>query len=278
MRAIRSVVTQEQVAVEIIVVVNGNRFDPQCYQELMGRPELKVVYQQQGSAPLAARLGRSMVAAPFFAFLDDDDEYLPGALSHRLQPMLTDEGVDYVASNGFRRLGDEDRIVVRQIKAIGRDPLLALNTENWLASCGGLFRSTSVSVDYFDGKTAYLEWTFLAYELASSLRMAFVDVPTFRIYDSPGSLSKSRAYREAEIAVLAKVLDLDLPRKVKRSVRLKRGRAYHTMSADHCGGGDIHSAWRYHFASLLSPQGWKYLLYTRKLVGSFLPNRTRTIG
>ena len=45
------------------------------------------------------------------------------------------------------------------------DPLRALVIENWLASCGGLFRSDRVSIDYFDGVTRHYEWTFLAYSL-----------------------------------------------------------------------------------------------------------------
>lgn len=185
-RAIASALSQENTDAEVIVVVNGTRFDPVCYEELRNMPGLTVAYQKEGSLPLAQQFGRVQVTAPFFSFLDDDDEYLPGALKHRLRPLLADKTVDFVASNGYRVLGDRDHIALTNIDAIRRDPLLALSVENWLVSCGSLFRSCSVSAEYFDGKTAYFEWTLLAYKLASTLKMAFVDVPTFRIHDSPG--------------------------------------------------------------------------------------------
>jgi hypothetical protein len=59
-------------------------------------------------------------------------------------------------------------------------PLRALKVQNWLASCGGLYRSRSVSIEYFDEEATYFEWTLLAYKLASKLKMAFVDVPAYR--------------------------------------------------------------------------------------------------
>ncbi len=265
-RAIASVTSQENVEVEVIVVVNGKRFDPAYYEELCGAPNLKVVYREEGNLPLAIRYGRSLVTAPSFAFLDDDDEYLPGALWRRLQPMLADETLGYVVSNGYSQSAGRDEPAVRHVDAVCKDPLRALLGENWLASCGGLFRSSSVGVDCFDGSTRYFEWTYLAYKLASSLKMVFVDVPTYRIYDSANSLSKSEAYLNAEIPVLAKILDLELPQDVKLSLREKMGRAYHTLSNFYRRKGELRRAWRFHLTSLGYPGGLRYLAYSRRLL------------
>src|SRR4051794_10798550 len=87
-RAIASVQSQQGVAVKVIVVVNGARVDPSCYQQLQRMPGLKVSYRSEGSAPLAQHAGRLLVDTEYFAFLDDDDEYLAGALEARVQPML----------------------------------------------------------------------------------------------------------------------------------------------------------------------------------------------
>lgn len=258
--------------VEVIVVVNGKRFDPACYEALCGESGLNVVYREEGNLPLAIRFGRSLVTAPVFAFLDDDDEYLPGALWRRLQPLLVDGAIGYVASNGYRQVGSQDEAVVTNVEVVRRDPLRALLTENWLASCGGLYRSDRVTIDYFDGETRYLEWTLLAYKLASSMNMAFVDAPTYRIHDSPDSLSKSEAYREAEIGVLDKILDLELPVDVKQSLRVKTGRAYHGLSNYHRRAGRLGRAWRCHLMSLRYPEGWRYLSYSRMLL-PFWPRR-----
>jgi glycosyltransferase involved in cell wall biosynthesis len=265
-RAISSVLSQDNTDAEVIVVVNGVRYNPECYEEIVAMQNVTVAYQKEGSAPRAARLGRSLVTAPAFAFLDDDDEYLPDALKHRLEPLLEDESLDYVASNGYRRIGGRDDLILRDVENIRRDPLRALTVQNWLASCGGLYRSGSVSIEYFDEEATYFEWTLLAYKLASKLKMAFVDVPTYRIYDSPGSLSKSTAYQEAEVAVLGKIASLGLPSDVKREVQEKIGRRYHDLANYSLMQGDRAAAWRYHLTSLHYPRGWEYLLYSRKLL------------
>jgi hypothetical protein len=265
-RAIDSARDSTGVEVSVIVVVNGKRFDPACLDELKSRTDLAVAYREEGSAPLAQRHGRSMVQTGFFAFLDDDDEYLPQALAHRCAPLLADPSLGFVATNGYRRLGTEDRVVVTDAKAVEANPLAALTRENWLASCGGLFRTSSVTLDYFDEPAPFLEWTYLAYRLALDFRMAFVDLPTFRINDTPASLSKSGAYRDAELSVLMRIAALPLPPAVARQVRGKVGRVLHDLSYDARLQGQLARAWTFHARSLLLPGGWRYLGYSRKLL------------
>jgi glycosyltransferase involved in cell wall biosynthesis len=275
-RAIDSARDTEGVEVSVIVVVNGKRFDQACLDELQSRSDIAVAYRDEGSAPLAQRHGRSMVQTEFFAFLDDDDEYLPQALAHRCTPLLADPSLDFVATNGYRRLGTEDRIVVSNAQSVQADPLAALTRENWLASCGGLFRTASVSLDYFDNPAPFLEWTYLAYRLALDFKMAFVDVPTFRINDTPASLSKSAAYREAELSVLLHIAGLPLPRAVGRQVRGKVGRVYHDLSFEARLQGQGARAWLLHARSLLLPGGWRYLGYSRKLLPFGVPRSAPT--
>lgn len=265
-RAIESVQAPNGSEVAVVVVVNGQRFDPDCLAELRNRQDLRVEYLEEGSLPAALRHGRSVVGTPFFAFLDDDDEYLEGAIRSRLQPMLDDPGVDFVVTNGYHRVGGQDASAVTDVAAVLANPLRALLRENWLASCGGLFRSERISAEYFDGRTKYYEWTLLAYKLAASRRMVFVDAATYRINDSPGSLSKSVAFREAEIAVLRQIMDLGLPPDVIRGLRAKMGRAYHGLSNYHRQEGHPRLAWRYHLASLGFPEGYRFLAYSRRLL------------
>jgi hypothetical protein len=265
-RAIDSARDSQGVEVSVIVVVNGKRFDQACLDELRSRTDITVAYREEGSAPLAQRHGRSMVRTGFFAFLDDDDEYLPQALAHRCAPLLADPSLGFVATNGYRRLGTQDRVVVTTARAVQADPLAALARENWLASCGGLFRTSSVSLDYFDDPAPFLEWTYLAYRLALDFKMVFLDVPTFRINDTPASLSKSAAYREAELSVLLRIAALPLPRSVMRQVRGKVGRVYHDLSFEARLQGHSARAWGLHVRSLLLPGGWRYLGYSRKLL------------
>src|SRR3954471_16872615 len=101
-RGVAGVLDQEGVDVFVVMVVNGKRFDPALVQELRRFDErLSVHMLDEPSYPAACLHGRTLVTTEFFAYLDDDDEFLPGALRTRFAPMLEDPSVDFVATNGF---------------------------------------------------------------------------------------------------------------------------------------------------------------------------------
>lgn len=268
LRAIDSVQQQAGVQAKVIAVVNGNRFDPGHYETLKTMPGLEVLYRTEGSAPLAQEAGRLAVDTPFFAFLDDDDEYLPDTLRLRLKPLLDDPGLDFTVSNGYRCVAGEDRIVIGAPESVRDHPLLALGKQNWMASCAGLFRSATVTSDLFRNPAPYMEWTYLAYRLGVGQRMQFVDVPGYRIHESAVSLSKSQAYREAELEVLQRVLALPLPAEVTQAVRRKLGSALHDCADRHLEDGRMGPAWSHHLKSLACPNGGAWLLYSRKLLAA----------
>jgi hypothetical protein len=58
----------------------------------------------------AASIGRNLVEADFYAFLDDDDEFLPHAFATGMETMRSDPAVDVVVTAGYWFSGDE-RIV-----------------------------------------------------------------------------------------------------------------------------------------------------------------------
>jgi glycosyltransferase involved in cell wall biosynthesis len=265
-RALASILAQQGVRVTVLAVVNGNRYDPQCFEALKAQAGVTVLYRETGSAPLAQQAGRDAVRTEFFAFLDDDDEYLPGALTTRLAPLLADRSVDFAVSNGYRAVGGSDEIVIQDVASIRASPLSALCAQNWMASCGGLFRSSTVAAEYFAEPAPFMEWTYLAFRLTAQLNVHFVDVPTFRINDSAVSLSKSQAYMRSELDILRRVLELPLPAPVRRAVQCKIGRACHVAAEDCRLQGQGAQAWRYHLKSLGQPGGWRYLLYSRKLI------------
>jgi glycosyltransferase involved in cell wall biosynthesis len=265
-RAIGGVLSQQGVATQVIAVVNGKRYDADCLEALKRKEGVTVLYRSTGSAPLAQAAGREAVSTPFFAFLDDDDEYLPGALAIRLAPLLADPALDFVVTDGYRALGGRDELAVGDQGAIAADPIGALCKRNWMASCAGLFRTRSVTPDYFADPAPYMEWTYLAFRLAGQLRMRWLDTPTYRINDSPASLSKSEAYLESELDILRRVLALPLPAPVRGAVRRKLGRACHVFAEQSRGRGRLAQAWRFHLDSLVQPGGWRYLAYSRKLL------------
>jgi glycosyltransferase involved in cell wall biosynthesis len=273
-RAIDSIVQQAGVAAQAIVVVNGNRYHPAAYELLRARKGVTVLYREVASAPLAQAAGREVVATPFFAFLDDDDEYLPGALAIRVAALLADASLDFVASNGYRSCSGKDEWAIEDSCPILADPVGALCRQNWMASCAGLFRSHTVGPEYFQDPAPYMEWTYLAFRLTTGLKMAWIDEATYRINDSPVSLSKSEAYLRSELDILERVLALPLAPSIRHAVDRKLGRAMHGFAERSRAEGDYAKAWRFHAASLAKPGGWRYLPYSRKLIGVLWRNWT----
>jgi glycosyltransferase involved in cell wall biosynthesis len=273
-RAVESALAQDGVNVDLQVVVNGQRFDKTLFGRLKADPRITVSYREEGSYPAAVLYGRTLVTTEFFAYLDDDDEFLPGALRTRVAPMLEDASVDFVATNGYVNANDGkgDVIAYRPSADIEREPLRELLRANWLPNCGNLFRTSSVTLDYFDGKTKYYEWTLLAFKLSQRLRLRFIDQPTYRKHDLPESLYKSPGVAEGSIVVLDMLAAMNESPSLRGQLAELRCRAYHTMSDVHRVAGNYAKAWNFHLRSLGHPSGWRHLPYTRKLL---LPTRAR---
>lgn len=263
-RAIDSIFATGMANLELLLVVNGTVFDAENLRDLRSRRDLRVHYFETGSLPLALRTGRSLVNTEYFGFLDDDDEYLPNALSIRLQAFHDDPALDFVVSNGFRNIDGTDIPLVKHPELVSEDPLRAMLTANWLASCGGLYKSSRVGVEFFDPEVSHLEWTHLAYRLLSSGRkMRFVDTPTYRVNDMSDSLSKSEAYRSGILFALAKIRGLPLPDDCLQEIDKRIATAHHYLSEKYLQQNAIGKAWHHHRASLTGRSRWRYLAYTR---------------
>ncbi|HEY7173441.1 MAG TPA: glycosyltransferase family 2 protein, partial [Micromonosporaceae bacterium] len=82
MRAVRSVLAQTLDDIEVVVVVDGPDDATHSALATVADPRLRVVMlPDQGGAPNARNVGVREARAPWTAFLDDDDEWLPGKLA-----------------------------------------------------------------------------------------------------------------------------------------------------------------------------------------------------
>lgn len=267
-RAIGSVKRQQDVPVRLLVVVNGNQFDPGIVDDLRDSDDVDVHYMEKASTGESRLLGRQLVRAPFFLFLDDDDELLPNALSIALAAMRPDPDIALVVTNGYYVSGETRRIDIPDLSREQADPLRGLIDRVWMSSCGGLFRTAHVSPDLFEpGDVCYHEWSLFAFKLAlSGEKIAFLDVPTYNVYDTPGSTSKTLAHIEGELRVLDIMLSRPLPIDFRRRLEKKYRNALHVLANANRKLGRKRAAWRYHMKSMKPPSTLRYLLFTRKLL------------
>ena len=265
-RAILSLLNGQDEMVVPIIVVNGSRYVPEVLESLRRRSDIRLMYLDEGSATGARLAGREAVDTEFFGMLDDDDEYLPRAVKIRLGPLLGDETTDVVVTNGYRRENDQDVIVFTKFSTFKTDPLGHLMDYPWLTSCGGLYRTESIGLSYFE-VPPYMEITYMAMKLALSRKLVFLDMPTYRVHDnSPESLSATEYYIRGEPEAIRQILALDPPAHIKRRLASKYSASLHDLSDFERSNGNYLAAWRYHFRSLLSLDGIRYVFYTRHLV------------
>ena len=94
-RALQSVLNQKEVSFEIFVVDDGSTDETRTLVEEFAREKTGFHYLfQPNQGPSAARnLGIQAASAPFVAFLDSDDEWLPGKLKAQLE--FFDQHPDY---------------------------------------------------------------------------------------------------------------------------------------------------------------------------------------
>lgn len=283
--AIESVLRQEKVEPVPLVVLNGTRASPAVERWIRRDGRIRLVTLERADLPTALRIGRVAVDTPYFGSLDDDDELLPGALAHRIELLegkassdddaATDHGTaggqplpDVVVTNGYRREGGVDELNVPADADVAADPLRSLLEANWLLPGSWLCRSATVHEELFEGMPRYLECTYLAARFATEYRMRWSGRPTvaYRL-GSPGAESESRGYVVGQADALRRILQLPLPPDVERDLRHRIAMAYHGAAEYDRRAGDLSAAWRWHLASLRSPGGWRYLPYTRHLLG-----------
>jgi glycosyltransferase involved in cell wall biosynthesis len=273
--AIESCLAQRRTTVAVIVAINGTRYDDAIRRELERSPRLMTSYDPVGNLPRAIAGGRSRVGTEFFTFLDDDDYMLPDTLAERVARLARDETTDVMVANGYRYSISDSSLLFggeRAYQEMTRDPLKALFKVNWLASCGGIFRSATIPAEFFNDSVQYFEWTYFAFRLASQYRVGFDPTGTYVICDSPESLSKAPHGKPAELLLWSKVSPL-LGRRpdLRSTLRTRVADAHHSCSEHFRQLGAARGAWKHHALSLVASPGasLRYASYTRHLMADF---------
>lgn len=266
-RALASILENQDDLARPIVVVNGGRYDERLLARLRARRDIDVLYREEAGVNAALIAGRRRSSTPYFATLDDDDELLPGSLPARLEHLERTDA-DLVVTNGYYDDGQAPaRLQYQEFQRFARDPLRSGLEEAWLQSINALYRSDRLAAGDMEGMPRILEWTWLALKLARDRKIAFLDRPTYRLNRRESdSLSFSDEFSMRAPAALRAVLSLDLPIDVKRVLRQRLSASLHNASVLALSSGDYRRAWRSHIASLSVGSGWRWLLYTRRLL------------
>ncbi len=251
-----------------IVVVNSPCADDATMTALERRPGISLHREWQASARLARAVGRQLVNARYFAYLDDDDELINGSLLDPMEWLESHRDCDVLVSNGyFVRNGMQSEKFTHIANHV-EHPSLSLLDECWLAPGAFICRTETVASDLFASEWSNLEWTRLAFELcAEHKRLHFMDIPTVRCNDTPGSMSKGMRQNEVVLDLLREIQgDPRMDVEVRKAAYRKYLRSLHNLAWEYWKQGQRRHAWSCHVASLRPPYSFKYLLFTRKLL------------
>lgn len=273
-----SVHEQHGVAKRIIVVVNGGERDEALVQSLREDARLQVLVADQANLPGALRLGRSHVESPWFTAIDDDDTLLPGALALRRAALEANPDAIAVVTNGLLRGAAGDARHLASFDTVRQDPLQSMLDLNWLLPGSWLCRTGAVTEDVFIDMPQYLECTYLGLRLALIGQVVFLDEPTVAwSIDTPGSLSKSTAYALGQVDALERLMQMPvtLPARIRAGLNAKLASACHSAAALHLREGRPRAAWRSHLRCLRTGSGWRYGLFTLRLLARPQIRQTR---
>ncbi len=262
-RAVRSILSQTDVNVNVIVAFNGSACDPRLIEWARLQPRTRCVVLGGADKPGATLIGRVLVTGEFFCFLDDDDELLPGTLAYRAALMHKHADAACVATNGYYVVNGKRRRLFEDPERFRRSGYARslVESNNWLASCGGMFRTDLVSSAYFRELPPHREWTVVAFRLASRLKVQFEDTPTYCIYDTESSESKKESYMRHAVEICEDMLRWNTdPRHVSMILR-RQGHAYRAMCSHYRLNNDFPRAWQAYWKAIRSQGGWTHIPY-----------------
>jgi len=274
-RSIDSVLSQKGVALELILVLNGPRVDDQVAEQLHQHANIRIIRLPDGNVSLARLAGIRAVRGELFCFLDDDDEFLSGALKIRVSTMRSIRDADVVVTNGLiREIEDQPMVSEAFAKDIKANLPKSILKINWFASAASTFRKAAIEESLFDFPYRYFEWTFLFFSLiANKKNLLYIHNITYRKYENtPLSVSKSDAYLLSCPSVLLDVLRLPISIPLKTGVKRKLCSALNAVSKLHRRRNEFLSAWISHLRCL-KYGGWRFAPYTWTLMrGLFSAN------
>ena len=201
-RCLKSVVLQDYPYSEIIIVNDGST-DKSEDKILLWKNKLEetgrslIYVRQENKGPAAAvNTGLKYVSGEYISLLDVDDEYLPGAISSRVNYLNEHSDIDVVRSNGWYVKGSNRSLFIcdEEEKNI-QDVFSALiegKTNNWAGSY--TIRASAFFEFYPDGEifqSRYGQNLQILLPLVYRKKCGYIDEPQMNYNQQEDSLSRT---------------------------------------------------------------------------------------
>jgi glycosyltransferase involved in cell wall biosynthesis len=197
-RAVDSVRRQDYPEVEIIVVDDASTDETQEVIATLARPDLRVVrLPQNGGAAAARNVGIDLARGDFIAFLDADDEWLPGKLSAQIPVIASRPEMSLIASQARFVTVDgveEESVYLDRVPACGAEAWRVLLAYNYIATPTVVARrSTLLEMRGFNPSLIIGEDQDLWIRLSLVGEVGFIDRCLAIVHEQPDSLSSRTA-------------------------------------------------------------------------------------
>ena len=248
-RALDSVVAQHVEGVEVVVVDDGSTDATAAIAEAhpAGARVVRHARNQGSSAALATALGHARHDR--VAFLDADDQWLPGKLDAQLaaltpQTVLVATGFAFVNANGRTLWTYGEEPAARE----GPDFWKALLEHSMIAKPSVLTRASAIgSAGGFDPRLAVAEDQDLWIRLALAGPVRYLAAPLLRVHATPGSLMARHASpdRDYVLPMVEHYLSAIGHRLTQAETRRIRARRYEAAARNLIGAGRAREAISY---------------------------------
>jgi glycosyltransferase involved in cell wall biosynthesis len=189
-RAVRSVLAQGYDATEIIVVDDGSTDGTRRVSETYGS-SVRCIVQARAGAAVARNRAISESRGAFVAFLDSDDEWLPGRIEKGIAPMLADDSVGLTFCRLYRVYADGGRDIYGEAYEKCRVFPRLLWPSGYVQTSGATCRRTAVEeMGRLDASLRSHDEVDLWIRLEEAFSTVEIEEPLALYHETPGSLSK----------------------------------------------------------------------------------------
>jgi glycosyltransferase involved in cell wall biosynthesis len=250
--SVASLLAQEAVTFEVIVVDDGSTDDTLVRLEAMHDPRLRIVAAAHGGVGAARNAGLAVARGAYVAFHDSDDAALPSRLSRPVEILRARSEVALVIQNG-RFLPADDApadapepwikpAVTRALvgRTIGVAEVFRWNLGQLQGMC--FRRSALDAVGPFDASFRILDDLDLVLRVAARFPAVFVDAEAFVYRRHADGIARDRAtVREEAIRLAEKLVGAQpeiLPVLGRNTYRRRQARRYARLARARLREGD----------------------------------------